>query len=129
MQVSALLPREIALLLQIRQWHVNCSQNFENGRMATKIRIMRMLQEIRGLAEITHRRPHVRQPGLFLIQLRSHVQQTTHVRRKQTIAVEILHAADADTPQPVKITHLPASSHASPPAPAPEIRVLRAVAP
>ncbi len=95
--------------------------------MATKIRIMRMLQEIRGLAEITHRRPHVRQPGLFLIQLRSHVQQTTHARRKQTIFVDIQESTDI--PHPVKITHLPVSSDLGSPAPAAEVPILRAVAP
>jgi hypothetical protein len=76
--------------------------------MAAKVRIMKMLQEIRGLAEITHRRPQPRKPGLFLIQLRSHVTHTTGVRRKQTIAVEMLDRPDI--PHPVKITHLrPAS--------------------
>src|SRR5690242_237890 len=41
-----------------------------DGRMAAKVRIMKLLQEMRGLADITHRRPAPRQPGLFLIQLR-----------------------------------------------------------
>jgi hypothetical protein len=72
--------------------------------MATKVRIMKMLQEIRGLAEITHRRPQPRKPGLFLIQLRSHVSHTTAPRRKQTIAVNMLE--QPDIPHPVKITHL-----------------------
>jgi len=72
--------------------------------MATKIKIMKMLQEIRGLAEITSRRPMPRQPGLFLIQLRSHVQNATQTRRKQTITVDVLEAADIA--HPVKIRHV-----------------------
>ena len=72
--------------------------------MAAKVRIMKMLQEIRGLAEITQRRPQPRQPGLFLIQLRSHVTHTTAGRRKQTIAIDMLEPADI--PHPVKIIHL-----------------------
>jgi len=72
--------------------------------MATKIKIMKMLQEIRGLAEITSRRPTPRQPGLFLIQLRSHVQNATQTRRKQTITVDVLEAADIA--HPVKIRHV-----------------------
>src|SRR6266478_7850943 len=80
--------------------------------MAAKVRIMKMLQEIRGLAEITHRRPQPRKPGLFLIQLRSHVTHTTGVRRRQTIAVDMLERPDI--PHPVKITHLRPA-----PAPAP----------
>jgi|SRR5882672_12254294 len=72
--------------------------------MAAKVQIMKLLQEIRGFAEITHRRPQPRQPGLLLIQLRSHVIHTTATRRKQTIAVDMLERADI--PHPVKITHL-----------------------
>src|SRR5215475_14943232 len=80
--------------------------------MATKVRIMKLLQEIRGLAEITNRRPQPRKPGLFLIQLRSHVTHTTGARRKQIIAVDMLDRPDI--PHPVKIIHLEPA-----PAPAP----------
>jgi len=80
--------------------------------MAAKVRIMKLLQEIRGLAEITNRRPQPRKPGLFLIQLRSHVTHTTGVRRRQTIAVDMLERPDI--PHPVKIIHLRPA-----PAPAP----------
>lgn len=75
--------------------------------MAAKVRIMKLLQEIRGFAEITQRRPQPRQPGLFLIQLRSHVVHTTATKRKQTIAVDMLE--QPDVPHPVKITHLPSA--------------------
>jgi hypothetical protein len=76
--------------------------------MAAKVQIMKLLQEIRGFAEITNRRPQPRQPGLLLIQLRSHVIHTTAARRKQIIAVDMLERPDI--PHPVKITHLrPAS--------------------
>lgn len=72
--------------------------------MAAKVRIMKMLQEIRGFAEVTQRRPQRRQPGLFLMQLRSHVTHTTGTKRVQTIAVDMLDRPDI--PDPVKITHL-----------------------
>lgn len=72
--------------------------------MAAKVRIMKMLQEIRGFAEVTQRRPQRRQPGLFLMQLRSHVTHTTGTRRVQTIAVDMLDRPDI--PDPVKITHV-----------------------
>src|ERR1051326_284667 len=71
--------------------------------MAAKVRIMKLLQEIRGFAEITQRRPPPKQPGLFLIQLRSHVNHATAAKRK-TIAVDVLD--HPDIPHPVKITHL-----------------------
>ena len=71
--------------------------------MATKVKLMRMLQELRGLAEITARRPQQRPPGLFLIQLRSHLLHTTHPLRKR-IFVDV--QDQPDIPDPVKITHL-----------------------
>jgi hypothetical protein len=72
--------------------------------MAAKIKILKMLQEMRGMAEVTNRRPAPRQPGLFLIQLRSHVQHTTQTRRKQTIAIDV--AEVAEIAHPVKIRHV-----------------------
>lgn len=78
--------------------------------MAAKVRIMKLLQEIRGFAEITQRRPQSRQPGLFLIQLRSHVTHTTATRKKQIISVDMLDRPDI--PHPVKITHLQAAATA-----------------
>ena len=72
--------------------------------MAAKVRIMKLLQEIRGFAEITQRRPQPRQPGLFLVQLRSHVTRTTSTRRIQIITVDMQDRPDI--PHPVKITHL-----------------------
>ena len=71
--------------------------------MAAKIRIMKMLQELRGLAEVTHRRPPPRQPGLFLIQLRSHV-QTKQPKTRQVISVDMQDRREVA--HPVKITHL-----------------------
>jgi len=76
--------------------------------MAAKIKLMKLLQEIRGLAEITARRPQPRAPGLFLIQLRSHLMHTTTPLRKQ-ITVDSLE--NVDIPSPVKITHLSRAPH------------------
>jgi len=75
-----------------------------NGCMAAKIKIMKMLQEMRGLAEITTRRPAPKHPGLFLVQLRSHVQQATQPRLKQTIMVDMLDGVEIASP--VKIRHV-----------------------
>ena len=75
-----------------------------NRCMAAKIKIMKMLQEIRGLAEITNRRPAPKHPGLFLIQLRCHVQQVTQPRLKQTIIVDMLDGVEIA--HPVKIRHV-----------------------
>jgi hypothetical protein len=73
--------------------------------MAAKVRILKLLQEMRGLAEITQRRPQPRQPGLILIQLRSHTAaSSSSSRRKQIISVDSKESPNL--PDPVKITHL-----------------------
>ena len=66
---------------------------------------MKMLQEIRGHADITERRPAPRQPGLFLIQLRSHVSEHRQARGRQIIAIEVLD--QFEIPRAVKIKHVP----------------------
>jgi hypothetical protein len=79
--------------------------------MATKVRIMKMLQEIRGLAQITSRRPPSKMPGLLLIQMRPNGPRTITQRKKTIIKVDV--QEPLDIPNPVKITHLkthPASS-------------------
>jgi hypothetical protein len=70
--------------------------------------MMKLLQEIRGFAEITNRRPQLRSPGLFLMQLRSHLTHTTLPRRKRSVLIDMQDLAD--NPHPVKITHLGESS-------------------
>jgi hypothetical protein len=73
--------------------------------MAAKIKIMKMLQEIRGHADVTERRPAPRQPGLFLIQLRSHVVESRQQPRvRQIITVEVQDRFEI--PRPVKIKHV-----------------------
>jgi hypothetical protein len=72
--------------------------------MATKIKLMKLLQEIRGLAQITQRRPQPKASGLFLVQLRSHLNQATPLRRRFVIPIQ--QHEPPDIPNPVKITHL-----------------------
>jgi len=72
--------------------------------MAAKVRMMKLLQEIRGLAEITNRRPHSKSPGLFLLQLRSHLTKSRFARRKVIIPIDVQNPPDI--PNPVKITHI-----------------------
>ncbi len=72
--------------------------------MAAKMKMMKLVQEIRGLAELTNRRPSTRTPGLFLVQMRSHLSQTTLQSRKRNIAID--GPTISDIPHPVKITHV-----------------------
>jgi hypothetical protein len=69
--------------------------------MATKVRLMKLLQEIRGYAQISQRRQQPKSPGLFLLQLRSHLNQPPRRRR---LIVPIQMHENPDIPSPVKIT-------------------------
>lgn len=75
--------------------------------MATKIKMMKLLQEMRGFADIANRRPQPRSPGLFLLQMRSQVLHTPFSPRKRTLQIEIQDTLDI--PHPVKIKHITGS--------------------
>ncbi len=72
--------------------------------MATKDKLMRFLQEMRGLAEINRRHPAPKSSPLFLMQLRSHLTNSSRPRYRLDISVDAKESAHF--PQPVKITHL-----------------------
>lgn len=76
--------------------------------MAAKMKMMKLIQEIRGLAELTNRRPQPRPTGLFLVQMRSHISQTSVQNRKRNITIE--GPSTTSIPQSVKITHLRAQA-------------------
>ena len=72
--------------------------------MAAKMKMLKLLQEIRGLADFSVRRPQTRPVGLFLVQMRSHVSQTTLQNRKRHISIDS--PALPDIPHPVRINHI-----------------------
>jgi hypothetical protein len=74
---------------------------------------MKLLQEMRGFADITQRRPAPRQPGFILVQLRTKFGPTSQPRRKLTISVDM--QDPPDIPHPVKIKYLPSGSESLPP--------------
>ena len=76
--------------------------------MATKDKLMRLLQEVRGLAEINRRQPAPKPSPLFLMQLRSHLTNSSRPRYRLNIAVDANESAHF--PHPVKITHLSTDS-------------------
>jgi hypothetical protein len=78
-----------------------------NRLMAAKLKMLKLLQEMQGFAEVTNRRPPPRSVGLALMQLRSHLAHTRVPPRRRSIAIDIKDLADI--PHPVKITHLSAS--------------------
>lgn len=77
--------------------------------MATKMKLLKMLEEAKGLAQITNRKPAPRPPLLYLMQLRSQSNQASAPRRRLTIETEAFHA-----PLPIKINHVKADKPALP---------------
>ncbi len=74
--------------------------------MATKVLMLKLLQELRAFAEVTNRRPPPRSPGLLLMQLRSAAHPKLPPR---TRSIEVAVKDLTEIPHPVKITHLGAS--------------------
>jgi hypothetical protein len=72
--------------------------------MAYKVKLMRFLQEVRGYAQITNRRPAPRPSVLYLMQLRGRNAQPTPPKRRLIVVSET--HENANTPLPIKITHL-----------------------
>jgi len=70
--------------------------------------MMKLLQELRGFAQLSQRRPQPKQPGLFLMQLRTHLSQTTSARRKLVIPIQMHELPDI--PTEVKITIMDAET-------------------
>ena len=86
-------------------WHENCDRFFwKPAYMATKMNTTKLLQEIRGFAEIANRRPQPKPPGLFLMQIRPHVLRPVMPKRKLEVHIEM--QALQDVPHPVRITHV-----------------------
>ena len=69
-----------------------CESPGEVGNMATKMKLLKMMQEVKGIAQITNRRPAPRPPLLYLMQLRSQVAPANTPRRRVVIEA----AADLD---------------------------------
>ena len=80
--------------------------------MATKVKLMKFLQEIRGYAEITNRRPTPRPAVLYLMELRAQASHIHVPKRKLAIATD--HGSRTTSPLPVKITHLEAGESTLP---------------
>jgi hypothetical protein len=76
--------------------------------MATKIKLMKLLQEMRGLAELNRRHPAPRPSALYLLQLRSHMAEASQSRRRLLVQIDLKDAIDL--PHPVKINHVTAQN-------------------
>jgi hypothetical protein len=73
------------------------------------MKLVKMLQEFKGRAQITNRRPAPRPPLLYLMQLRTHAVQATTPRKRLAVEIEAVHA-----PMTIKINHVKSDRFASP---------------
>jgi hypothetical protein len=71
--------------------------------MAAKVRMLKLLQELRGFAEIANRQPPPRSPALLLAQMRPPVIHATLPRRR--LSITMVQPDSSDIPHPVKISH------------------------
>ena len=72
--------------------------------MATKVKLMKFIQEVRGFTEIGRRQPPAKPSTLFLMQLRAHLTETSQSKRRLRVTVDL--SDSQNIPHPVKITHL-----------------------
>ena len=72
--------------------------------MATRMKMLKLVQEMRGLAEITNRRPQQRHPVPAVLAVRPPSRRGAAVKRKHFIQIQV--QDPPDIPHPVKIKYL-----------------------
>ena len=70
--------------------------------MATRMNMMKLLQEVRGFAQLTNRRPLTRTPLPLLLQWHGPGFKSAEVKRKKTIRICIQEPNDIPRPVPIK---------------------------
>ena len=85
--------------------------------MAAKIKMLTLMQEIRGFAKIANRCPTPRSPGLFLAQFRS--QGIHNPLRKRKLSITINEPNQSEIPLQVKIQYVKHAPRSAATAPAP----------
>ena len=83
------------------RWHMNCNTPAQEGTMANKASLMKMIETIRGYERVTNRRPAPRPPMLYLMQLRE--QQQPHAPKRVAISTDFQNGPEV--PLPIKIRH------------------------
>ena len=73
--------------------------------MAKKLLLMKLLQEFRGYAQVTNRRPAPRPPALYLMQLRERLAHTQAPKRLQRVAITTDWQNSAEVALPIRINH------------------------
>ena len=78
--------------------------------MATKIKLLKLLQEMHAFSEMNRRHPAPRSSPLYLLQLRSHLAETSRPKGRLIVRIDLKDSLDM--PHPVRITHIKPDSGA-----------------
>ena len=74
--------------------------------MATRMKMLKLLQEMRGLSDLSRLHAAPKAPALFLMEFRTRMAEAHRPKRRMIIPVQM--ADTYDFPDPVKITFLTA---------------------
>jgi hypothetical protein len=83
---------------------VNCGHSLKKKLMAAKMKMLKLLQEIRGFAEIAYRCPPARSPEVLFMQSRPRLIQALPPKRRLSVTTDLQDRPDV--PHPVKIIHV-----------------------
>lgn len=72
--------------------------------MATKMKMLKLLQEMRGFNEMSRLQPAPKPSPLYLMQLRARMAEAHRSKRRLVIRIDLKDVATI--PTPVKITHI-----------------------
>ena len=83
---------------------MNCDSRYPEDDMATTTKISKMLQAVKGYAQVTNRRPPPRPPLLYLMQMRAQLAPAEFPRHRLPVTTDM--KAFATGPLPIKINHV-----------------------
>lgn len=83
---------------------MNCIAFASKANMANKMKMLTLLQEMRGYAQITNRRSEPKPSFLYLMKLRAQAAKTSVPRRR--LAISVTSSGSVNVALPVKITHV-----------------------
>jgi hypothetical protein len=83
---------------------MTCIINLESAAMATRINMLKLLQEVRGFAQFAHGPSAPRQAGPLFLEFRGSGRRKAVLRRKISLRIQM--QEPIDIPHPVTIRHI-----------------------
>jgi len=75
--------------------------------MATRIKMLKLLQEVRGFAQFAHQPAEPKAPGPLLLEFGAAMRRRAAARRKRAIKIEMQEPPDIPHPVPIKYLSQP----------------------